>query len=1014
MTDTLIEYYETQLKSEQQYGPKTIVLAQYGSFYDAYSYIVNHCTSDEAKIDKYDKEWLFNIGCACEAHALLDCDLTQKNNNKPYSVKNPYMFGFPLVSYDKNVKILLANDYVVVQLNQKDGEKNAKGKILRYVSEIISPSMSYNTLSTTITSANIVSVYIEYMRSKHLNNYDGYVIVCGIGLLDLVTGNNYISEFYSKENDETFCVQEIYRFLTSHHPKEIIININDMPENLSMDVNINPYVKYLEKILELKRYDRYVFSINKVKNEYKKLNYQTEFFNKLFGAKLQKNDKIIQQLDLSKYNYGRIAYILLIQFCHEQNGPTENLSPPTYNNTINDKLILTHNAATCLEVISASKKKNEINSLYSIMNQTCTNLGNRCLEHLLLNPMSDQVEIEKYYNMVDEFLKCYNENEILWITIEKKLLGLPDLSRLHRKIELKQIIPKDISILLKSYGKIWELITYLMSLPIETVKTTISSILSIYDFQSYYEHFNEKFNNHLECCYYDQMNGGVKRLEYEQNPTNIFKKEFELLEQYESQITDIVLHLNSFLSSGNVKISSKNVNKKGKVIKGQVKYESKLTLLLTSTSNASKLTFCPVNQELCGKIQQSPYTVKDKIITSPLIETLLNKKDELRSEIGIKLAEYMEETNFELLSYNRLFAPICHFIGMLDIIHTYAKISSKNKYYRPILQDGNSFMKVREIRHPIAEKLINGEYITNDLALGKQNVDDEDPYGLLFFGLNSVGKSSLLKAVGLVIIMAQCGCYVPGYLTYHPYKSVITRLTTQDNIFKGESSFEVEMIELRTILKQGDESSLIIGDEMVSRTESVSGTCLTASAILSLLEKRASFIFSSHNHELTTLKYITEIPEKLLKICHLSVSYDEIGENLIYNRKIKPGSGTSYYGILVTKYLKLPLDFIKKAEEIALYLEDENQEYLSTRKSRYNAKVYMDKCKLCGTTKNLITHHIQEQHLAEDGFINHMFKNIKDNLIVLCNDCHIKKIHGADNELEVLQTINGNIVKFKS
>lgn len=1020
MTDTLIEYYEHQIKSEQQYGPKTIVLAQYGSFYDAFSYIVNHCTTDDAKIDKYKKQWNYNIGCASEVHSLVDCDLTQKNSNKPYSVKNPYMFGFPTVSYDKNVKILLDNDYVVVQLNQKDGEKNAKGKILRYVSEIISPSMSFNTLSTTITSANIVSIYIEYMSSKHLNQFDGYVIVCGIALLDLVTGNNYISEFYSKENDETFCVQEIYRFLTAHHPKEILIHISDVPESLTTDVNFNPYVKYLEKNLELKRYDRYVFSINKVKNEYKKLNYQTEFFNKLFGTKLQKNDKIIQQLDLSKFTYGRIAYLLLIQFCHEQNGPTENLKPPTINNSINDKvLVLTHNAATCLEVISTNgKKKNEINSLYSIMNQTCTNLGNRCLEYLLLNPMSDLNEIEKYYNMVDEFSKSYSQSctdTLLWITIEKKLMGLPDLSRLHRRIELKLITPKEICLLLKSYGKIWDLISYLNSLPINVVKLTMSNILHIKDFEYFYNHFNNKFNEHLECCYYDQMNAGIKSLEYDKNPVTDerFIEKFDLLNQYELQLLTIVNHLNSFLTSGNVKVSSKNVNKKGKVIKGQVKYESKMTLLLTSTSNASKLTFCPVNQELCGKIQQSPYTVKDKIITSTLIENLIHKKDELRAEIGVKLAEYMESITYELITFNKLFTPICHLIGMLDVIHTYAKISYKNKYYRPVLKEGNSFMKIKEIRHPIAEKIINGEYITNDISLGKQNDDDQDPLGLLLYAVNSCGKSTILKAIGLVIIMAQCGCYVPGYLTYHPYKNIITRLTTQDNLFKCESSFEVEMIELRTILKQGTQHSLIIGDEMISRTESMSATCLTTSAILSLIQSKSTFLFSSHNHELTKLKYITEIPSSLFKICHLSITYDELSENLIYNRKINPGSGTSYYGILVTKYLKLPEDFIKKAVEISLYLENE-EEYLSSIKSRYNSKVYMDKCSICGTNKNLITHHIQEQQNAVDGFINHMPVNKKDNLIVLCEDCHRCKIHGAHKELEVLQTINGHIVKFKS
>jgi DNA mismatch repair protein MutS len=1017
MTDTLIEYFEHQLKFEQQYGPKTIVLAQYGTFYDAFQYIVNHCTSDEAKIDKYKTIWSYDIGCACDTHSLLDCDLTQKNNNKPYGIKNPHMFGFPAVSYDKNLKILLANDYVVVKLNQKDDEKNSKGQILRYVAEIVSPSMSFNNLSTTITSANIVSIYIEYMSSKYEHQCDGYVIACGVSLLDLVTGDNFISEFYSKHDDEVYCLQEIYRFLTFYHPKEIIININDLPEHLSSDVKINPYVKYLEQNLELKRYDRYIFLINKVKPEYKKLNYQTEFFNKLFVDNMQKNNKILQDLDLSKYNYGRLAYILLIQYCHENNGPTENLEPPLINQfTQEKKLVLTHNAAICLEVIATRKKKNEINSLFSIVDNTTTHLGTRCLEYLLLNPMSDKEEIEKYYNMVDEFSNTYND-ELLWLNIEKRLMGLPDISRLQRKIELKIITSKEIALLLKSYGKVLDMIQYLHTLPLKVLKTTMSSILDLQAFENFYNYFNNKFNESLECCYYDQMNSGKKSLEFEQNPlknNDVFNEKFLLLTDYQLKLDTIVNHLNTFLTKGNVKIACKNINKKGKLIKGQVKYDSKLTLLLTTTTNANKLSSCSINEDLCGKIQVSPYTVGDKVITSSLIESLIQKKDDMKSEIAIKLAEYIDETIYELLKHVKLFTPLCNLIGLLDVLHNYAKISFKNKYYRPTIIDApQSFMKIKKLRHPVAERIIDNQYITNDIELGKQDDNDDSPYGMLLYGVNASGKSLCLKALGLIIIMAQTGCYVPGYLTFCPYKKIITRLSTQDNLFKSESLFEVEMNELKTMLVQSDQYTLGLADELASSTESISATCLTTSAILSLVAKKTNFLFTSHNHELSSLKYITEMPEKLLSIKHLSISYDEETKTLIYDRILKDTSGPSYYGILVSKYLKLPIDFITKAEEISLYLDEENKEYLSTKKSRHNSKVYMDKCKFCHTTKNLITHHIQEQQYAINNYINDMHKNHKSNLIVLCEDCHMKKIHLQHKELEVLQTINGNIVKFK-
>lgn len=1020
MTDTLIEYFEQQLKSELQYGPKTIVLAQYGTFYDAFQYNPILCSHDNLKIDKYKKVWDIPIGCACDVYELVDCDLTQKNNNKPYGIKNPSMFGFPSVSYDKNLKILLANDYVVIKLDQKDDEKNSKGKILRYVSDIISPTMSFNTLSTTVTSANIVSVYIEYMKSKFDHHIDDYVVACGVGLLDLVTGHNFVTEFYSKPNDNSFCLQELYRFLTFYHPKEIVININDLPEHLSSDVKINPYVKFLEGHLELKRYDRYVFMINKVNPEFKKLNYQTEFFNKLFGEQMQKNNKIIQELDLSKHSYGRLAYILLIQHCHKGNGPTQNIKAPLINQfTPEKKLVLTHNAALCLEVISSSKKKYEINSLFSIMNQTTTNLGHRCLEYLLLNPMSEEDEIEKYYAMVNEFSNSYHDEQ-LWMTIEKQLMGLPDLSRLHRKIELKVITPKEISILLRSYGKVLHLLKYIKSLPIPVIQNTINSLLNFEEFENYVNHFTNKFNDSLELCYYDQLNCGKKSLEYQSNPTKCFDEQFKQLDDYKTSLDSIVNHLNSFLAKGTVKISTKNVNKKNKVIKGQVKYDTKITLLLTATSNATKLCHCNVNTELCGKIEQSAYTATDKIITSPVIEKLLHEKDILQKEIGIKLSDYVDETIFEWLKYVKLFSQLCHVIGMIDVLHCYAKISFKNKYYKPeIVKSTHSFMNITNLRHPIVEKVIDTKYITNDINLGKNitdinNTDKISPYGILLFGINGGGKSVTLKSVGLVLIMAQCGCYVPGNLKYYPYKRIITRLSTQDNIFKAESLFEVEMKELRNILIHGDEYTLALADELASSTESISATCITASTILTLLNKKVSFLFTTHNHELASLKYITDLPSDLLSINHLAISYDEESGSLIYERKLKSGSGSSYYGIMVTKYLKLPDEFIKKAEEISLYLLDEHEDYLSTKKSRHNSLVYMDHCQICGTTKNLITHHIEEQHLATKGFIEHMPKNLKGNLLVLCEECHMGKIHSQNKQLETLQTVNGYIVKFKT
>src|SRR5437868_3354511 len=289
MSTLITEYLTLQQKYEQQYGASTIVLYQKGTFYSCWTYNELYCHTEEDKIDKDGKTWTGKIGRAEEISIILECALTQDNTNVPYSIRNVHMMGFPCIAYDKKLKVLLANNYVVIRMDEKTDTKNQYARYDRYVADIVSPSMTFDKLSTTQCHAYIVTIYIEYLKSKNLNYYDGYAVVSGIAVLDLVTGDTKVTEFYSKDNNEYHCLQEVYRYLTSLRPKEVIIHIDDMPKELSEDASLNPFSKHLEKVLECKRYDRYNVLINKVNAEYKKINYQTDFFNKLYNTTDLKN-----------------------------------------------------------------------------------------------------------------------------------------------------------------------------------------------------------------------------------------------------------------------------------------------------------------------------------------------------------------------------------------------------------------------------------------------------------------------------------------------------------------------------------------------------------------------------------------------------------------------------------------------------------------------------------------------------------------------------------------------------
>jgi len=275
-----------------------------------------------------------------------------------------------------------------------------------------------------------------------------------------------------------------------------------------------------------------------------------------------------------------------------------------------------------------------------------------------------------------------------------------------------------------------------------------------------------------------------------------------------------------------------------------------------------------------------------------------------------------------------------------------------------------------------------------------------------------------MKEVGLSIIMAQSGMYVPAInYTYVPYTSLFTRITGNDNLFKGQSSFGLEMLELKAILKRSNSKTLVIGDEVCRSTEHVSGNAIVAATLIMLSQKQVSFIFATHLHEIAELSEIKKIHS--IKSFHLSVKYDSKSDNLIFDRQLCEGSGEKIYGIIVAKYIIHDEMFIQLANNIKDELLGQTSEIINTQTSKYNKKIYVHQCIICGTQfqkingiPNLSTHHINYQKDCVNGLVKdkiHIQKNSTSNLIVLCKKCH-DKIHMGDMVIKkYLETSNGKI-----
>lgn len=258
---------------------------------------------------------------------------------------------------------------------------------------------------------------------------------------------------------------------------------------------------------------------------------------------------------------------------------------------------------------------------------------------------------------------------------------------------------------------------------------------------------------------------------------------------------------------------------------------------------------------------------------------------------------------------------------------------------------------------------------------------------------NVCHNSTLMKSVGVSVMMAQCGMFVPcSSMKWSPITSIFTKIGSRDDIWRGKSTFITEMNELKHILDRADEKSLILCDELTSGTETFSATGIVAGTIEAFLEKQSKFIMTTHLHTLNQFQQLLAHPHLL--VMHFSMEYDKQNKKLVFDRILREGSGKSIYGLEIAEYLNFPDTFLKRAFQYRSQLDPASTSIEPKRRSRYNQKKWVDVCEHCGCKTDLHTHHIRPQKDAtDDGYIGLYHKNRLSNLKVLCRSCHEKEHH---------------------
>ena len=447
----------------------------------------------------------------------------------------------------------------------------------------------------------------------------------------------------------------------------------------------------------------------------------------------------------------------------------------------------------------------------------------------------------------------------------------------------------------------------------------------------------------------------------------------------------------------------------------------------------SKNRFALIESEFKKDEDFSKYSVKKLTnsvkITSDFTDDLSDRIMKNRRKIVTLVKEkYIQLQGVYERRYALLFDRVIAYVSDLDVGVSSSKVAQEHKHSRPMIvqtKDDENFMQIMQLRHPLIEvQERGGLYVPNDIVMGNREYmdlphpktvmlevavhDGHDINGVLLYGINSSGKSSLMKSIGIATLMAQSGFFVSAaVMKFSIYDSLFTRIVSKDNLAKGLSTFAVEMLELKNIFNRATVRSLVLGDEISHGTETLSGVAIVASAIKKLAKTRCLFLFATHLHQLSTMKEITSL-DNVVDL-HLSVEYDEESDKLLFNRVLQMGSGSSIYGLEFAKSLHMDSEFLEEANAIRKRLSndfDELELLVKKKKSKYNKELYVTKCVICGAMAEDV-HHISQRSLADSaGFIGHFHKDNKHNLIPLCKEHH-NQIH--EGKLQV----NGFVMTSK-
>ena len=598
-------------------------------------------------------------------------------------------------------------------------------------------------------------------------------------------------------------------------------------------------------------------------------------------TEVQESDNLLKDKtnNLKDKNLKICADILLDYIEKTQNKDISSLKD--FEVYFKDKFVyMTNYSIRNLEVTQNMANGSKKGSLLSIVDKTSTAAGSRKLKNWLENPLLDINEIKKRQEIVGDFVKHYFEKS----DVKTSLKEVYDLERISTKVSYNIVSPKELLNLKKTLKQIPQIKNILKGFDSEKLVDIANNIDELEDLHDFLEKtiheeagqtvkdgnviklgFNEELDNYKNAS----KNGNKVLLEIEEREKN------------RTGIKNLKVGYNKifgyFIEISKVGLKSVDPTELG--------YHRKQTL-----SNCERF----ISEEL-KQVEEHIVNSKTKIEELEL---------QLFQEVKIKIHEYIPRLQ-----------RVANTLSDIDVFVSLSDVAEEYGYVKPDFND-NNVIDIVDGRHPIVERNVSADsYISNDCKVEK------DENILLITGPNMSGKSTYMRQLALIVILAQIGSFVPASSASLPiFDKIFTRIGASDDLAGGKSTFMVEMIEAKNALVESTANSLLIFDEIGRGTSTYDGIAL-AQSILEYINNtiKCKTLFSTHYHELTKLENITE------GIKNIHVSAKEDHGKLIFLYKINEGPIEKSYGIHVAQLAHLPNDVINGANKILKELENGNK-----------------------------------------------------------------------------------------